>query len=338
MTFDAARASRAFNGHDPRQWVSYATVDPETPDQPSVRFKGDDGKPLPYGPLVNVTLQPSGIALPARVMGAVAGDGEAEYYPFVAGDEVVVLLPEGDERAGAMIIGRMNQELDAWPLAVAGQDSTLNKFGFRRMRAPFIVETSAAYLIRSATTGAQIGLDPLGQVIINDGDQGMMVLGAEAMGFTAGDGESFVNVFPPSKEVFMGAGAASFLLNATESKFISEGAISFATNGAASNQTAVTAEQVAAVLINLVCALAAAAAFNPLFVPTPPTIGAIVASALSALGGASPTTVVPGGNFAAYVGTVFGPGGALAAAAANPFAPVDATGLIPGFGRPGFKL
>src|SRR5579859_785093 len=120
--FDHAQYANAFRrpGMDTRQWVSYGTVDADTSDAKAIQFKDDDGNPSPYGPLVSVTLQPSGVSLPCRVLGQVAGNGEADYFPFLAGDEVLVLLPEGDERAGAVIVGRLNQEIDAWPLIVAG--------------------------------------------------------------------------------------------------------------------------------------------------------------------------------------------------------------------------
>lgn len=349
---DQARLAQAFKrpGSDPRQWISYGTVDKDAPNAPSVRFKDDDGNPLPYGPMVNVTLQPLGIALPCRVSSFVAGQAEGEWYPFVSGDEVLVAIPEGDERAGAVIIGRLNQELDVWPTVVAGQDSTKNTFGFRRMRTPYIVETAASYLIRSALTGSQIGIDAQGQVIINDGDKGSLVIGAEAIGMSSGDGETFATVFPPSKEVFLGAGASSFLLSASETKFISEGAISFATVGGASNQTAVTAEQVLAILINLVAQLATMGVFkdgSPLATATynaaPPgscitAIAGIFTPILAALATPTPFAGPPGGSMAPFIGTLLGPAGALVGAMSNPIAPVDPSGSVFGFGRPGFKL
>lgn len=352
---DSALAAEAFKmpGIDPRQWISYGTVDAGTPEQPPIIFKDADGNPSPYGPMVMVTLQPTGISLPCRVAGAVAGDGEAEWYPFVPGDEVLVAIPEGDERAGACIIGRLNQELDAFPLIVAGQDVTKNTFGFRRMRTPFIVETAAAYLIRSALTGSQIGIDSEGKVIINDGDQGSLAIGPEAIGLSSGDGESFVTIFPASKETYLGAGSSTFLLkDGDESKFISQAAISFATLGGAPNGSGVTAEQVVALVMNVLAQLASTSSFTagPLAAAAyniaPPAscvaaIASVVGPALTALGAVTPLGPAPGGNFAAFLAStppIFGPTGALATASQNPTAQVDPTGTIFGFSRPGFKL
>lgn len=103
--FDHATMGQAFAapGMDPRQWVSMASVDPDSENARSVSFTDADGNPSPYGPLVSVTLQPSGISIRCRVAGAVAGNGEAEWYPFVAGDEVCVVIAEGDERDGGLV-------------------------------------------------------------------------------------------------------------------------------------------------------------------------------------------------------------------------------------------
>ncbi len=340
-SFDHASLRQAF-APPPQQWVSYATVDADTKEAPSCIFEDEDGNPLPYGPMVRVTLQPSGVAMAVRVGMGVAGEGEGDWYPYAGGDEVLVVLPEGNQRGGACIIARMNQEIDTWPTVVAGQKSTENKLGFRRMRAPFILETANAYLIRSATTGSQIGIDAQGQVILNDGDKDSMVLGPEALGFTSGDGESFMTVLPQTKQVFLGGGAATFLLDAAGTKFISEGGIDFATNGGAANGHGVTAEQVVAFVANVVTQLAVFGAFNPLILPPPPSaalIAPIFAAALAAMATPVPTDAIPGGMFGPpWFGTVFGPAGAITAAMSNPLAPIDPTGTIPGFGRGGFRL
>src|ERR1019366_2087115 len=135
--YDAGLAREAVAGPiDTRQWVSYGTVSPETPDAKSTTFTKE------YGPLVNVKLHPTGIPVVCRVAHEVAGNGEGEWFPFIEGDEVIVLIPEGDETAGCVIMGRLNQEIDFWPTIVAGQDPRLNNFAFRRMRTPYIFETA----------------------------------------------------------------------------------------------------------------------------------------------------------------------------------------------------
>lgn len=331
--FDHALFGEAFArpGMDPRQWVSYATVDRATPSQPSVSFGG------PYGPMVNVTLQPSGISCPARCSSFVAGAAEGEWYPFVEGDEVVCLIPEGDTRGGVVIVGRCNQELDEWPTVVGGVDATQNKIGFRRMRAPYVVEVAASYLIRSVLTGAQLGISPEGNVIIADGNGGSLVLGTDALGLANEEGDAFVNLFPAAKQVYLGADTATFLLDAAESKFISQGAISFATLGGSSNGHGVTAEQVVALIANVITACAAAGWLA--IVPSAAVIAPIITAAVAGLGLTTPTDSVPGGVFAPLYATVFGPTGAIGVVMSNPLVgSSDPTGFVPGFGRPGFSL
>jgi hypothetical protein len=347
---DHGLAAEAFKrpGIDPRQWVSYGIVEQGTPDAPPIRFKDDNGNPSPYGPMVDVRLQPSGIAVPCRVAYGVSGVGEGEWYPFVGGDEVIVLIPEGDERAGCVIIGRLNQEIDTWPIVVAGQDSTKNTFGFKRMQTPYIVETAASYLVRSALTGSQIGIDQEGKVIVNDGDKNSMTLGPDSLGFSSGDQETFVTLFPGTKQVFLGADSASFLLDATESVFITQGTLKFNLSGGSATGTAVTAEQVVGLLINMLQTLVTNAALSPAFCAlwsaAPPTsavtqITNILGLALQGLALPTPFTgSAPAGNFAPLLGTIFGPGGALQLAGSNPLATVDPTGTTPGYGRPSFKL
>lgn len=134
---DSATAAAAYArpGQDTRSWVSFGLVHHQDPKQ-IVTFDEEYGCPL-----VCVTLQPSGSNVHCRVSSMVAGNGEGEWHPFVEGDEVLVVLPEGHESAGPVIIGRLNNSLDKFPMdSVAGQDPTTNVFAFRRRRTPFIEE------------------------------------------------------------------------------------------------------------------------------------------------------------------------------------------------------
>jgi len=123
-----------------------------------------------HQPLVPVTLQPSGLEVNCRVMMPSAGNGEAEWTPFVKGDEVFVEIPSGNPAGGCVITGRLNNAVDRFPTKVAGQDTTENKFAFRRIRTPFVMETAGAYLVRSATTGAFMSIDKLGGINLTNGD------------------------------------------------------------------------------------------------------------------------------------------------------------------------
>lgn len=347
MSFDHATMGQAWAapGMDTRQWLSYGTVDESTEDQPSVLFKDSDGNPLPEGPRVMVTLQPSGITVPCRVGSFLAGVGEGSWFPFQDKDEVLVAVPEGNEQAGAVIITRLNQELDTWPTIVAGQDATTNTFGFWRLRTPFIIETAASFIIRSAQTTAQIGIDPTGQVIIADGDQNRLFIGPNGMEIGSGDGQTFMQVDIENKMVTIGAGAAHLVLkNADDAQGASQifvpGSLNIGTAGAAGKGHAVTVEQLMAWTANILCGLAMSGAFmtpgawsaasfpaggvgllNALFAAVLP---AMVSPNAVGLGGA------PGGNMTPLAAAFRG---LLTAALSAPAPITDPTGLIPGFGR-----
>ncbi len=169
-------ASHADAFKDNKQWVSMGLV-VDDPEVPPVEFNREDGQVY-----VNVSLEPSKVPVRARVAGQVAGAGEAEYFPFMPNDEVVVLIPQGDEGAGCVIIGRLNQALDPFPMdSVAGQDPTTNTFAFRRRRTPVVEEFAGPVLFRNALSGALFSLDDKGGVTLKDGENSALQISADAM-------------------------------------------------------------------------------------------------------------------------------------------------------------
>lgn len=185
--FDAATmsASIARPGIDPRQWVSYALVSPQQNVDgeviDSVEFDDE------LGPLVNCKLQPSNISMRCRIAQRFAGAGEAEYSPFIEGDELLVVILEGLEAAGGVIIGRLNNSIDTFPLeSIAGQDPTGNKFAFERRRTPFIQEYAATYMIRIASHGGFILLSDNGTITLRDGSKGALQMGPDAFSYMEG--------------------------------------------------------------------------------------------------------------------------------------------------------
>lgn len=321
--FDAALFREALKGPgmDTRTWVSWGNVAEDSPDQHSVRFVDDEGDPFGEGPLVTVVLRPSGVTVVCRVATACAGLGESEWHPFVQGDDVLVVIPQGNTHAGCAIIGRGNNEIDAFPSVVAGQDVTGNTVGFKRLRSPFIVETASSYLIRSAVTGAQFGIDQTGQVIFNDGDGSRFFMGADAVGVSTADGSTSVQALVGDKQIAMTAGdVTSLLLDANASQFTSPGTLSIGTSGAQTLQHAVTLEQVVNMLHNLLLSLAV--------VHPGPLIGAAIApTAPAIINGMLPlASIAPITPFQA----------AILLALTNPLPNADLTGQFPGVGRPGF--
>lgn len=159
---DSATAGQALSGPgmDTRSWCSMGTV----VDEHLFEWDADFGCEF-----VTVSLQPSKKTVRCRVLKFVAGQGEGESYPWMPGDEVLVAIPEGNERAGCVILGRLNNGTDKAPTNVAGQDPSKNSFGYRSMKAPFITECAGPWVVRSSVAGSFIGLDDKGQVTIRDG-------------------------------------------------------------------------------------------------------------------------------------------------------------------------
>lgn len=165
-------------GNDPRQWVSNGIVTAGEDGQ-VVQFRTDLGQVM-----VSVTLHPSLTPVYCRVGSHVAGAGEADYHPFVEGDEVVVVLPEGREDSNPTIICRLNSSLDPFPMdSVAGQDPTTNSFAFTRRRAPYVQEYAGPVLIRSALSTAFLSIDETGQVVLKDSQNAALQIGADLIGF-----------------------------------------------------------------------------------------------------------------------------------------------------------
>lgn len=151
--------------NDTRQWVSFGTVrGGTTEDDPCVEFEDDQ-------PLVRVLLHPSLKEVRARVAMSVAGNGEAEWHPFVPDDEVIVVIPEGNERAGATIVGRLCNAIDKFPDgSIAGQDPRKNAFAFSRRKTPVVQELNGPVMLRSALTGGFISIDDAGVLTLRGGN------------------------------------------------------------------------------------------------------------------------------------------------------------------------
>lgn len=250
-------------GADPRQWFSYGIVDGMNDDdpEPSVVFNED------FGPLVKVTLQPSMVPAYCRVSGTVAGNGEGEYHPFIEGDEVLVLIPEGDERGDCVIIGRMNNSIDKFPMdSVAGQDPTTNTFGFKRVRTPQIDEFAGPYTMRSALTGALLAFDEGGGLTVRDGEGAGFQISADVIGLMDASGEYLMQLDLTNKHALLQAGDAILSLSATganpeQNMLNTPGPLAINTSGNAAGEHAISTEAVANILSQMLLVL------GPLFVP-----------------------------------------------------------------------
>lgn len=246
-----------FPGIDPRQWISYGTVEGQTKDDedPEVVFDPD------YGPLVKVMLQPSMIPVVCRVGSQTAGNGEGEYFPFVAGDEVLVAIPEGDEIADCVILCRMNNAIDKFPMeSVAGQDPTTNAFAFKRTRTAYVQEAAGPYLIRSATTGAAIGIDDKGGATVLNGDSSGLQISSDVIGFSTKDGSAMLQLDLTGHHIVLRMDDALLTLASSsgtpeESMLTVPGSLAINTGGNPANEHVCTTEAVVNIVANMIMAL-----------------------------------------------------------------------------------
>lgn len=338
--FDHSTAGRATNGPgmDTRQWVSIGIVDASTPDIPNVRFTKE------YGPLVALTLQPSGLPVQARVVMDVAGNGEADWYPFVEGDEVACLVMEGDER-NVYIVGRACQEIDRFPEKVASQDTSKNNFGFRRMRAPYIIETSASYIVRSAATGSFFGIDKTGNVTLADGNGSFIAVRADFVGLQTADGSGLIQLDTGAGTITIQSKTARLVVAESASSITTGGTLDIATAGLGATGHAITMEQVVNLFLNFLLLLTGPAGSTTLKTELtlpgkllsatdfPAGLTAAVALWLTGAGGPAPMTAATEGQFLPTIPLLIN--AALLTQTNEPGVP---TGLYPGVGRAGFRL
>jgi hypothetical protein len=300
---------------DARLWTSTAIVDADTPQARSVMFTDNSGAPLPH-PLVNVTLQPSGVPVSARVLSTVSGAGVGSWRPFVAGDEVLVCVPSGNLLAGAVITGRLSNALDPHPTSIAGNDTTQNNIAFERFVEPFFMESATAIGLRVSTPGSFLTLDPTGAITAQSGGGNYLAVNDDFVSLQSADTSCMVQIDAKAQTVFLKAKDTELLLDTVDgSHLVSAGVLSVVTAGGGyAAGHAVTLEQVLALIF------ATLVGIGPSFtVPlTPPVIAGLMNALIPA---ASKATIAP---FAAAITA------ALAATAPDP------TGAVPGIGRPGF--
>jgi hypothetical protein len=323
-------------GMDTRQWVSFGLVEPDSEDTKSVDFDEE------VGPLIAVRLVPSDLIVRCRLSSTIAGNGEGEYFPFVASDEVLVLVPEGNERAGCTIVGRMNNGVDKFPERIAGLDTNKNNFGFRRLRTAYILETASRYMIRSAKSGAFILIDEGGNITQSGGatEEGgaapVLHVGADYVGFQTGDAQGMVQVGADSATGQMvaaiGAGGTKMTLTDDGSGIVTPGTFYISTNGVPALDHVLTVEAFVNLLPVLLQAMLATSVPPVAWVPPPPSPSSpVYAAMLAALVTAPALPMNPAIQKAlqALIAQRI-PSDALAVAAGAPY--------FPGLGSPGILV
>lgn len=246
-------------GLDTREWVSYGIVSTQdqSPEDRPIEFDPD------YGPLVNVTLQPAGKDVRARVSGFIAGNGEGTWYPYLPGDEVVVICPNGKPE-NAIIIGRLNQQIDKFPTLVAGNDPSTNTFGFWRFVTPFIFESKNKFMIFNPVTTSAFIMEEGGNVTLRDGELSFLHLGADFLGLQTNDASLLLqmnlttNTIRIAHNGQLGQKSAIFDINGDSSSFATGGSLTLSTAGNFAQFHGVTVESVIAIVTAMNAAIGAA--------------------------------------------------------------------------------
>jgi len=333
--FDHASMREAYSGPgmDPRTWISYARVDVPDPEQgtETVEFDEDDGQLY-----VNVTLSPMDTPLRARVGMLTAGSGEALYFPFCGGEEVLVAIPEGNMRAGAVIIARLNNAYDGFPFdSVGGADPKLNAAAIFRTRTALTIESGASVQIRSAAAGAMLLLSAEGNVTLRDAKANVLQMSPDVFGFQTGDGGTFMQLDLSGDRFNMQVNQTSFTLAGSSaasgvpySALVSPLAFTMAAGGTAPDYTAVehvtTTEAVANIFAQVMNVLGVALNLMPGPL-TGPALGALLVDPLFS------TSTLAAGLTAAAASTL---NPAVATAITGIFAaPIPKIPGVPGLGQ-----
>lgn len=314
-------ATTARPGQDTRQWISNGIVHNTDPKK-VVSFDEEMGCPL-----VCVTLEPSGHPVHCRVSSAIAGNGEGEWHPFIEGDEVLVALPEGLETSNPVIIGRLNNSYDKFPMdSVAGQDPTTNVFAFRRRRTPFIEEFAGPIMWRTVPSGAFLSLDKQGTVTLRNGEGDALQLSADVFGYQSNDSKAILQMNLTNKQFLLQMGDAYFQISASDASkevntLMTPGAFVLATSGNAPAEHVATTESVAAMF----------AAFLQAFGTILGLVGPAADSALAGI-----IAAAAGGGLTTFPITLSAIVAAFAAAPQKP--PAVGGQMRPGIGCPGFLV
>lgn len=310
-------------GIDPRTWVSYGTV--------QRKKRGSDPEAVQYtdvGPLVLVLLHPQNVTIQCRVANQSAGDGEGEWSPFVEGDEVVVVVPGGNEREGGVILGRLQNAKDKVPARVAGMDAKKNNLSYVRKRTPHVTEVAGGWMVRQATTGAFISVKETGEITIGGGEGAFVAVRPDFVGMQSSDGTMLVQLDEKGKNLRLEASGGVMSLKGSASSIVTD-QLALVTGGLFPAHHAATAESTIAVVASVLQALGAACA---VIGPTPLT-GASLAALLELPG----IVAIMNAGIALAAGASIAPYAAALSAALSARTS-DASGTSPGVGTPSLLL
>jgi len=194
-----------------------------------------------------------------------------------------------------------------FPTKVGGMDVTGNTFGFKRMIAPFILETAGGYSIRHAVTGAALTVDQTGQWFVTDGDGSQLALTPDVVMLMSPGGAAGMQVNVADSTMILKGDTASLALDdALGSKWQSSGILSFSTCGNPGLNHVTTLEGVTQLLTGLFTALATMLVGQGPLPLTGATLGALFAPGAFTLlmNEALLLAGTPACSFAPYLGAI----------------------------------
>jgi hypothetical protein len=193
-------------GMDTRQWTSIGVVENSIGGTSPVDFSTGI-------PFVNVRLHPSDSSVRCRVAQASAGVGEGSWHAIQAGDEVIVVLPEGDERAGGIITGHLSNGVDTFPSVVAGLDVTQNNINVQRTIPNTILEFENGWMVVNDTTQAQLAMDSSGNWSMQSGEGDYFRIYSAGFNFTSASNAFTVNLGGGKMLIVADPGSGNILIN-----------------------------------------------------------------------------------------------------------------------------
>ena len=151
-------------------------------------------------------------------------------------------------------------------------------------------------MIRSAATGAFMGISASGAVTIANGDNAFLVLGASFLGLQSGNASTLLQIDVDAQQVILQSKTTKMVVNEKASSLFTAGTLAFGTSGNQAAEHATTAEAMVGLLFEVLTALGpffttAAVAAGPL---TPIQVTAILTAALAALPTATYAPFIPG--------------------------------------------
>lgn len=313
-------------GADSRIWVSYGTVEPDEGDDRALTFDED------IGPLVEVRLHPSDIVVTCRIATQVSGVFQSQYSPLIEGDEVLVVLPMGHEQAPPVVIARLNNALDKFPEKIAGKDAKQNNIAFTRTQTPTVIETGSMYMIRSALTGALVGIDEEGNVTVRDGNSTGLQFGPSGYAVQDADGTGQITLNTEESYASIWWMNTVLKLDGSNINLAASGNVAIGSAGNTPVLHAIAAEQV----VNLLTGILSVISKLVLALPPGPLTGQILAPVFDPL--ALGSTILPLAilNAGQNLEPAYAPG--LLALQGAMMAPFAVSPMTPGVACPGLVI